>query len=198
MKPRTLTMRRGLLAAAITALGAALPGAGTAVLAAPAAPGASDPCAASEVARTIGTVAKQAGDYLDSHQETNQVMTNALQQQPGPQSLGSIKNYLDANPKVASDLQGLASPLNKLGTQCKLPISLPQALGMVQAAQNGGGLPNLPALAPGATSPLPGGAPAGTAPLPGVTLPPGQSMPGAAAPVAGAPAATAPIPGAVH
>jgi hemophore len=122
-----------------------------------------DPCAASEVARTVGTVAKSTGDYLDSHPETNQVMTTALQQQAGPQSLGSLKTYFETNPKVASDLQGIANPLTKLGTQCKLPISLPQALSLVQAAQGGLPVAGTPA-SPPATGPLPG-------PLPGPAQP---------------------------
>ncbi|WP_205875922.1 hemophore [Mycobacterium camsae] len=164
--PSTSLMRRGLVAvAAATGLSCAgLVGFG-AVLGAPAATGSTDPCAASEVARTVGSVAKSTGDYLDSHPETNQVMTSALQQQAGPQSLGSVKAYFEANPKVALDMQGLANPLNKLGTQCRLPISLPQALSMVQAAQ-GGGLPGLPAGGLPAAG-APAAPPAGTGPLPG-------------------------------
>lgn len=163
--PTTPFLHRGLFAV-VAATG--LSCAGSAVLGAPAATGSTDPCAASEVARTIGSVAKSTGDYLDSHPETNQVLTNALQQDAGPQAMGSVKTYFEANPKVALDMQGLANPLNKLGTQCKLPISLPQALSMVQAAQGGGGLPGLPGGgAPAA--PLPGPAPAGgTAPVAGV------------------------------
>ena len=166
--PSTPIMRRGLLAV-VAATG--LSCAGSAVLEAPAATGSTDPCAASEVARTIGSVSKSMGDYLDSHPETNQVMTSALQDQAGPQSLGSVKAYFEANPKVALDMQGLANPLNKLGTQCKLPISLPQALSMVQAAQGGGGLPGLPGGGGAPAAPLPGPAPAGgTAPVPGVPV----------------------------
>ncbi|ELP44700.1 hypothetical protein D522_20916, partial [Mycobacterium avium subsp. paratuberculosis S5] len=62
-------------------IAAALPGAAVAVLAGPPATGANDPCAASEVARTIGSVSKSMGDYLDAHPETNQAMTSMLQQQ---------------------------------------------------------------------------------------------------------------------
>ena len=98
MKTGTATRRRRLFAGLI---GAALPGAAVAVLAGPPATGASDPCAASEVARTVGSVAKSMGDYLDSHPETNQTMTTILQQQAGPQSLTSLKSYFEANPKVA-------------------------------------------------------------------------------------------------
>ncbi|GLD36043.1 hemophore [Mycobacterium kiyosense] len=104
------------------------------LLGAPAASAAPDPCAASEVARTVGTVAKQTGDYLDSHPDTNQALTAAMREPSGPQSAATLKAYFEANPKVALDLQGLANPLNKLGTQCKLPITLPQALSLIQAA----------------------------------------------------------------
>ncbi len=148
---------RTLLAASI-----AVPGAAIAVLAlpslspAPSATGATDPCAASEVARTIGSVAKSTGDYLDSHPETNQAMTNTLQQPAGPQSMASLKTYLEANPKVAVDLGAIAQPLTKLSDQCKLPITIPQAIGLAQAAQGGGGLPGLP---PAGTPPAPTPAP---------------------------------------
>src|SRR6204780_2241425 len=105
----TATPRRRLLAA-LTATG--LSGAAAVVvLSAPSAVGASDPCAASEMARTISNVARSAGDYLDGHPETNQAMTAVLQQPAGPQSVTSLETYFDANPKAASDMQTIASPL---------------------------------------------------------------------------------------
>jgi heme-binding protein len=171
MTTGTATGRRRLFAGLMAA---AVPGAAIAVLAGPAT-GANDPCAASEVARTIGSVAKSMGDYLDSHPETNQTMTTLLQQQAGPQSLTSMKSYFEANPKVAGDMTTIAQPLTNLSTQCKLPITIPQAMGLMQQAQGAtGGLPGLPGNAAGAlplggTSPAgPGGPlPAGTNPLPG-------------------------------
>src|SRR4051812_40326175 len=185
MRPSTATMRRGLFAAVVAA---GLCGAGSAAVATPVATGSADPCAASEVARTIGSVAKSTGDYLDSHPETNQAMTSALQ--AGPQSLGSLKTYFEANPKVATDMQGLATPLNKLGTQCRLPISLPQALSMVQAAQ-GAGTAGLPALAAGGLAA--GGVPAtGGVPASG-TVPAAGAVP--ASPPAGTGPMPAPLPG---
>ncbi|WP_104150562.1 hemophore, partial [Mycobacterium intracellulare] len=143
--------RRKILAGLIAA---AAPGAALAVLAGPPATGANDPCAASEVARTIGSVSKSMGDYLDSHPETNQTMTSMLQQQAGPQSLSGLKSYFDANPKVAGDMTSIAQPLTNLSLQCKLPISIPQMMGMMQQAQGAAGaLPALPGNPPGA-SPL--------------------------------------------
>src|SRR5262245_12038813 len=71
---------------------------------APSATAATDPCAVSELARTIGSVATSTGNYLDLHPETNQALTTISQQQAGPQSLAAIKSYFDANPQVGKDI----------------------------------------------------------------------------------------------
>jgi heme-binding protein len=166
MKTVTATGRRKLLTGLIAA---AVPTAALALLAQPQATGAADPCAASEVARTMGSVAKSMGDYLDAHPETNNVMTSVLQQQAGPQSFDALKAYFTANPKVAMDFQTIMQPLTGLSTQCKLRISLPQAMGLLQQAQGTGGLPSLPGGLPGGA---PGGSPAGVAgPAPSVRTP---------------------------
>jgi heme-binding protein len=160
MKTGNATRRRMLFAGLI---GAAVPSAAVALLAGPSATGATDPCAASEVARTIGSVAKSMGDYMDSHPETNQAMTTILQQQAGPQSVTSLKSYFEANPKVAVDMTSIAQPLAGLSTQCKLPITIPQAMGIMQQVQGAGGLPALP----GAAGALPSGGAPGTPPATG-------------------------------
>jgi heme-binding protein len=178
--------RRRLLAGLIAAV---LPGAVFAVSAGPSATGASDPCAASEIARTIGSVSKSMGDYLDSHPETNQSMTSMLQQQAGPQSLTGLKSYFEAHPKVAGDMTSIAQPLTTLSTQCKLPISIPQAMGMMQQAQGGGGLPTLPGGAGGA---LPLGGPVSPATPPAATPPVVTVGSGGTPP---APTAASPLPG---
>ena len=137
----TATLRRRLLGV-LTATGSA-GAAAVVLLSAPSAVGASDPCAASEMARTISNVARSAGDYLDGHPETNQAMTSVLQEPAGPQSVNSLKTYFDANPRAASDMQTIVLPLAGLSSRCKLPISLPQVLDLMQAAPGGlpGGLP---------------------------------------------------------
>lgn len=152
MTRATATGRRRIFAGLVAAT---LPGAALAVLAGPPATGANDPCAASEVARTIGSVSKSMGDYLDSHPETNQTMTSMLQQQAGPQSMTGLKSYFEAHPKVAGDMTSIAQPLTNLSLQCKLPISPSQAMGMMQQAQGAaGGLPALPGNAAGALPPV--------------------------------------------
>jgi hemophore len=145
MRTTNRALRRCLCAMfAATAVG----GAAVTALAVPSATAATDPCAASELARTIGSVATSMGTYLDSHPETNQALTTISQQQAGPQSLGAVKAYFDANPQVAKDMQQLQQPLVTLSARCKLPISLPQLMGLMQSAQQQGGA--LPGSLPGA------------------------------------------------
>jgi hypothetical protein len=76
------------------------------------------------------------------------------------------------------DLTSISQPLTSLSNQCKLPISMPQAMGLLQQAQGGGGLPGLPGGGAGTvplggtpgTAPV-GGTQGGTPPTQGGTLP---------------------------
>ena len=133
----TATLRRRLIGV-LTATGLGGTAAVVLLTSMPAAVGASDPCAASEMARTISNVARSAGDYLDGHPETNQAMTTALLQPAGPASAESLRVYLAANPKAASDLSTIAQPLAGLANRCQTPqISFPQVLGFPQFALSG-------------------------------------------------------------
>ena len=178
MNTTTKALRRSLYAAfAASAVG----GATVAALAVPSATAATDPCAASELARTIGSVATSMGTYLDSHPQTNQALTTISQQQAGPKSLGAVKTYFDANPQVAKDMQQLQQPLVNLSTRCKLPVSLPQLMGLMQAAQQQGGA-------------LPGGLPGAlqTAQTLGA---PGAALPASPSPASAATQGNGPLPG---
>ncbi|OBI82065.1 hemophore [Mycobacterium sp. E740] len=179
MKTTTALLRRGMFGVfAASAVGGGV----LAALVTPSATAAQDPCAASEVARTIGNVATSTGDYLDEHPQTNQALTTISKQQAGPQSLGALKTYFDANPQVAKDMQQLQQPLASLAGTCKLPLTLPQLAGLMQAAQQGGGLPaSLPAQAPdahgtglAATAQTPAASPASQ----GTTAGPGSAIAG--------------------
>lgn len=162
--PSGFTARR--TGAALVAAFAA--GAGAVLLTGPAAPtghAAPDPCAASEVAKTAGSVATSTGAYLDTHPQTDRALTMITQQQSGPQSLGALKSYFDANPLVAADLQRLQQPLTTLAGRCKLPVTLPQVLGLMQAAQPAAqpATPAVPATSPAAQTVGVGAAEAATA-----------------------------------
>ena len=178
MRTTNRALRRSLCAMFAPA---AVGGAAFAALAVPSATAATDPCAASELARTIGSVATSMGTYLESHPETNQALTTISQQQAGPQSLGAVKTYFDANPQVAKDMQLLQQPLVTLSARCKLPISLPQLMGLMQAAQQQGGA--LPGSLPGALQ---------TAQTMGV---PTAGVPGLPSPASAATQGGGPLPG---
>src|SRR6476469_4782093 len=117
MQPTNGGLRRSLaVALAVTGAGGAM----VAALMVPSATAATDPCAASEVARTAGGVATNIGNYLDTHPQTNQALTTISQQQGGPQSIAALKTYFDANPQVAKDMQTLQQPLTDLSGACRL------------------------------------------------------------------------------
>jgi heme-binding protein len=158
------TTRRSVSAAfAVSAVGGAVVAA-LVSLSPPSATAASDPCAASEVAKTVATVASNTGAYLDSHPQTNQALTTISQQQAGPQSIAALTAYFDANPAVGKEIQQLQQPLMTLSGRCKLPITIPQVLGLMQAAQTQGGaaVPVRPPAGSAVTQ--------GTGPLPGPTI----------------------------
>lgn len=178
MQPTNGGLRRSL-AVAFAAIAAG--GATVAALMVPSATAASDPCAASEVARTAGGVATNIGNYLDTHPQTNQALTTISQQQGGAQSIAALKTYFDANPQAAKDIQQLQQPLTVLGARCRLPVTLPQLMGLVQSTQSQtgtatGGLPGalpsaqnvgVPGVAVPAQSPAASAVRPGSGPLPG-------------------------------
>lgn len=101
----------------------------------------------------------------------------AAAQQQGPQALAAVKTYFDANPQAGKDLQAIQQPLTGLSGKCRLPVTMPQLLQMVQGAQNSVAPPaNLQtAPAPG-TGPQPG--PAGNSavsPVASTATPPAAS-----------------------
>lgn len=163
--PRLRAGLCGLLS--LTALtGAAVALSASSAVAAP------DPCAASQIARTVGVVATNTGTYLDTHPQTNQALTTISQQQAaGPQTLVALKGYFDANPQAGKDLQAIQQPLASLSTQCRMPVSLPQLLGLLQGVQSAGGATPAQAVggqSPAATASTPVAAvPAASGPLPG-------------------------------
>lgn len=164
---KSIVLRRSLYAAfAVTAAG----GAAVTALTLPATPAtaAPDPCAASQVAKTVAAVATNTSNYLAANPETDQALTTISQQQAGPASLASLKAYFDANPEVAADMQKLQQPLANLSGRCKLPVTIPQVLGLMQAAQQQGGaaLPAAGAVSPASSAPATG-ATQGAGALPG-------------------------------
>jgi hemophore len=180
MKTTAKAVRRSVYAAFAAAAAGGAAAAALAGFAPSSATAAPDPCAASSIAKTVGSVATSTGNYLDSHPETNQALTTISQQQAGPQSLAAVKSYFDANPQAAKDMQQLQQPLVNLSGRCKLPVTMPQLLALMQSAQSQGALPgSLPGSLPGDQS---------------VSLP-GASVPAQRSPASAVVAGTGPLPG---
>jgi hemophore-related protein len=127
MKSTRQIVRRGLLRVfATTALGAA----GAATIGIPAAN--AQPCTAAGLATTVSSVTGAAGQYLDSHQDINDVLTRAGSQSPGD-AQASLRSYFAAHPQEFNDLRGIAQPLTNLRSQCNSNVSAGQISALLQA-----------------------------------------------------------------
>lgn len=122
-------MRRGLLGVLATAgLGATA----AAVIATPAATAAPAPCSAAGLATTVGSVAGDAGQYLETHPDANDALTRAGSMSPSDAE-ASLRGYFGANPSQYNDLRNIAQPLTDLRAQCNTNISGGQISALLQA-----------------------------------------------------------------
>ena len=79
----------------------------------PAPPG----CSAADLAQVSGTVGTAMGDYLFSHPDVNNFFTS-LRGQPNDEIRADVQNYMNANPQVQSDINGIRQPLTDLRNRC--------------------------------------------------------------------------------
>ena len=85
---------------------------------APPAPAAPAPgCTAADLAQASGTVGSAMGDYLFSHPDVNNFFTG-LRGLPNEEIHGDVQNYMNANPQVESEINGIRQPLTDLGNRC--------------------------------------------------------------------------------
>jgi heme-binding protein len=79
-------------------------------------------CTAAGLSNALGSVATATGQYLASHPEANQVVTNAgaLPPQEGE---NSIRTYFTAHPQQWGELRGIARPLANLRQQCQVQVA---------------------------------------------------------------------------
>jgi hemophore-related protein len=86
---------------------------------APPPPAAPQPgCTAGDLATVSGTVGTAMGDYLFSHPDVNNFFTG-LRGLPNDEIRGDVQNYLNANPQVESDINGIRQPLTDLRNRCQ-------------------------------------------------------------------------------
>ncbi|MGB9306485.1 MAG: heme-binding protein [Mycobacterium sp.] len=92
----------------------------------PAAPGAPAPgCTAADLAQASGTVGTAMSDYLFSHPDVNNFFTS-LRGQPNEEIRGDVQNYMNANPQVESEINGIRQPLTDLKNRCDYQPNLGQ------------------------------------------------------------------------
>jgi hemophore-related protein len=108
---------KGVIGAGAVA-GAALFGAAIASSDPP--PSVPPPCTAAELARVMSGVTFDTSNYLTDHPDVNDFFTS-LKGQTRDQINQNVQNYLDANPNVRSDLQGIRQPSIDFRARCGAP-----------------------------------------------------------------------------
>ena len=78
------------------------------------------PCTAAELARVMSGVTFDTSNYLTEHPAVNDFFTS-LKGQPRDQIGDQVQTYLDANPQVRADLQGIRQPSAAFRDRCGLP-----------------------------------------------------------------------------
>jgi heme-binding protein len=76
-------------------------------------------CTAADLAQVSGTVGTAMGAYLFSHPDVNNFFTS-LRGRPHEEVRGEVQNYMNANPQVESEINGIRQPLTDLRNRCEL------------------------------------------------------------------------------
>ena len=74
-------------------------------------------CTAADLAQASGTVGTAMGGYLFSHPDVNNFFTG-LRGLPNDEIHGDVQKYMDANPGVESDINGIRQPVTDLQNRC--------------------------------------------------------------------------------
>jgi heme-binding protein len=125
MKERAMLLsarsaRRAVVGAAGTGAvaGALLCGAGATAAADPPPPPPPPNCTAADLAGVASGVAAATSAYLFTHPDVNAFFTG-LRGEPTDQVRTDVQNYMNANPQVRTDLEGIRQPLNDLRNRCQ-------------------------------------------------------------------------------
>ena len=80
-------------------------------------------CTAADLARASGIVGTGMADYMFSHPDVNNFFTS-LRGLPNEELRGRVQTYLDANPQVETDINGIRQPVTDLRNRCDAPAPL--------------------------------------------------------------------------
>jgi heme-binding protein len=81
-------------------------------------------CTAADLAGVSSGVSAATSNYLFTHPDVNAFFTG-LKGQPKSAVADDVQNYLNTNPQVQSDLQGIRQPLVDFRDQCGAPGPTP-------------------------------------------------------------------------
>ncbi|MBU3706889.1 MAG: hemophore-related protein [Mycobacterium sp.] len=109
-----LNVRAVVRMVAAGAAGCAVMCAGSPIAAADPAPN----CTAADLARISAGVSNATADFLFGRPDVNAFFTGLKGQDPEMLS-GNVEDYLNANPQVRADLQGIRQPLADFETRCQ-------------------------------------------------------------------------------
>jgi heme-binding protein len=77
-------------------------------------------CTAADLAQASGTVGTAMADYMFSHPDVNNFFTS-LRGLPNEEIRDHVRNYLNVNPQVETDINGIRQPLAELRNRCDAP-----------------------------------------------------------------------------
>jgi len=118
------TIGTGALAGAMLCGGASLAFAQPTPIPPPPPPAAPLPgCTAADLAQVSGTVGTAMGDYLFTHPYVNDFFTS-LRGRPHEEIRGEVQNYMNSNPQVEFEINGIRQPLTDLRNRCDAPPPL--------------------------------------------------------------------------
>ncbi len=88
-----------------------------------AAPAVADPpnCTAADLATVMSGVTAATSGYLFAHPDVNAFFTG-LKDVPQDQRREQIQQYMDANPGIQAELQGLRQPAKDFRARCDIPM----------------------------------------------------------------------------
>ena len=90
----------------------------------PPAPAAPPPgCTAADLAQASGIVGTAMAAYMFSHPDVNNFFTS-LRGLPNEELRGRVQTYMDANPQVEAEINGIRQPVTDLRNRCDAPAPL--------------------------------------------------------------------------
>ena len=77
-------------------------------------------CTAADLAQASGIVGTAMAAYMFSHPDVNNFFTS-LRGLPNEELRGRVQTYMDANPQVEAEINGIRQPVTDLRNRCDAP-----------------------------------------------------------------------------